>query len=371
MGCVLRALRTSKSAMQAVCLAVAAGLAATAAVLVKQNFVDAFVFSGVLVAVGLVTRHGRLIQRPRRVAITAASFLGGAAIGTVCAIVWSTTHGGPGPLAFAMFGFRSQATSVMEHWSWAAPESRLEQLVAIGFLSGTLLLLGQLALRHTRRLRRLDALPWALATTAAVELAGVLGGANFWVHYLIAFVPTVSLTAGLAAHRRMPGARATRQLVVVAVVMTAVISPVFAARAAHQERASYTTGRWVGASAAPSDTLVVTYTHSNVINASGLRPGYPYAWSLPTRTLDPHLDLLVSRLDERSVTTPKGPGSTAAPTWLVKWDPPNTWGLDPAGRLDGALRSHYHRVASICGHGVWLHDGVSRRLAPLPSPRGC
>jgi hypothetical protein len=105
---------------------------------------------------------------------------------------------------------------------------------------------------------------------------------------------------------------------------------------------------------------VVPFTHANVINASGLAPGYPYAWSLPVRTLDPRLSLLTGTLD-----------SGSAPTRVVRWDHPHAWGLDPGNRIDTALHAHYHPVGVVCGHPVWLHDGVSRHLAAPPPASAC
>jgi hypothetical protein len=108
------------------------------------------------------------------------------------------------------------------------------------------------------------------------------------------------------------------------------------------------------------DTVVVPFSHANVINAAGLHPGYPYAWSLPLRTLDPQLALLTHTLD--------GP---AAPTWVVRWDEPHTWGLDPGDRVDAELYGHYRAVGDVCGHVVWLHDGIHRALPPLPTASTC
>ncbi|MFZ2502780.1 MAG: hypothetical protein WAW88_08940, partial [Nocardioides sp.] len=212
--------------------------------------------------------------------------------------------------------------------------------------------------RH--RLGHPNPLAWAIAATAAVETAGVLAGGNFWAHYLIALIPMVALAAGLSVHRRVPGSRWTRRLIVAAASATAVISPIAAFNAAHGSSEAYTSGRWIAASARPGDSVVVPFTHANVINASGLSPGYPYAWSLPTRTLDPDLSLLVDTLT--------GP---AAPTWMIRWDPPHTWGLDPDNRVDAALKVHYRSVADVCGHAVWLHNDLDRRLAPSPPPSAC
>jgi hypothetical protein len=273
---------------------------------------------------------------------------------------WATDHGGVAALAYATLGFRADASAVMADWSWTAPRARLGHLGVVACLSGLLVLLLHLGWSHRRRLRRLDALPWAIAATATVEAVGVLAGANFWSHYLIALIPMVALAAGLSAHPRMPGRRWNRRLVVAAAATTALSSPVSAVMAASAPSATYTTGRWVAEAALPGDTLVVPFTHANVIEAAQLEPGYPYAWSLPARTLDPHLTLLTSALTGR-----------AAPSWVVRWDTAHTWGLDPDNRVDGALHSHYRAVAVVCGHTVWLHDGLSRRIAATPPRSAC
>jgi hypothetical protein len=158
----------------------------------------------------------------------------------------------------------------------------------------------------------------------------------------------------------VPGWRWTRRLIVLAAATTAFVSPVAAVTAATGSSAAYTTGRWIAASARPGDTLVVPFTHANVIDASGLMPAYPYAWSLPARTLDPRLTLLTSTL--------AGP---AAPTWVVRWDGPHTWGLDPHSRVGSELDAHYRAVAVVCGHAVWLHDGADRSLAMRPPGSAC
>jgi hypothetical protein len=117
---------------------------------------------------------------------------------------------------------------------------------------------------------------------------------------------------------------------------------------------------WLHASARPGDTIAVPFTHANVIDMSGLAPGYPYSWSLPVRTLDPRLTLLRSTL-----------AGAHAPTWVVRWDPPHSWGLDPHNRIGKVLRRHYREVATACGHPVWLHDGVRRHLAPDLTEEEC
>ncbi len=357
---LLRAVHVSTDRTQMVLLAILAGAAATMAMLMKQNFVDAFVFAAVLLTMGVATRANRLTYLPRKVLMIAAGFACGVVIPGAVTLAWASGHGGVGALEYATFGFRGDASAVMASWSWNAPLHRLGFLALLACWSGLLVLVLHLGWSHRRRFRHLDPLPWAISATAVVEASGVLAGENFWPHYLIALIPMVALAAGLSAHRRVPGWRWTRHLVVVAAATTALVSPIVAVIAATGSSQTYTTGRWVAESARPSDTLVVPFTHANVIDASGLSPGYPYAWSLPARTLDPHLTLLTSTLT--------GP---AAPTWVIRWDPAHTWGLDPDDRVDAALHTYYRAVALVCGHTVWLHDGVNRPLATIPPPSAC
>lgn len=357
---LLRAVRTSTSSPRTVLPALLAGAAAATAVLMKQNFVDAFVFAAVLLTTAVLTRAHRSAYPPSRILVIAAAFLSGAAAPTAATAAWANAHGGMGALGYAMFGFRADAAVVMAHWSWDAPLRRLGYLLLLACLSGMLFLAMHLVWSHQWRLRHLDPLAWAVAATATSEAVAVVAGENFWPHYLIGMVPMLALAAGLSAHGPGPGWRWTRRLIVVAVATTAVVSPAAAVVAAGDSSEAYTTGRWVAESARAGDTLVVPFTHANVIDASGLSPGYPYAWSLPARTLDPELRLLTSTLS-----------GSAAPTWVVRWDDPHTWGLDPRDRVDEALRTHYEAVAVVCGHAVWLHEGATRSVAAIPPPSAC
>jgi hypothetical protein len=44
----------------------------------------------------------------------------------------------------------------------------------------------------------------------------------------------------------------------------------------------------------------------------------------------------------------------------------DAWHIDAHDRIRLALATHYRKVAAVCGHTVFLHDGVRRTLA---SPR--
>ena len=183
-----------------------------------------------------------------------------------------------------------------------------------------------------------------------MELAGVIAGGSYWSHYLIGLLPMTVLAAGVVAGS---SERWTRRLVVVAVLVTVATAPPLAL-VAHREPAAARVGGWIAASARPGDTITVLYTHPNAAQASGLAPAYPYAWSLPVRTLDPGLTLLRDTLQGQ-----------AAPTWVVQWDPLSSWGLDRDRRLAALLESRYVHVADVCGQPVLLLRGVNRELAPL------
>jgi hypothetical protein len=113
------------------------------------------------------------------------------------------------------------------------------------------------------------------------------------------------------------------------------------------------TGRWLAAGGKPGDSVVVVYGQANVVFYSGMTTPYPFLWSLQTRTLDPHLDEMVGELS--------GPD---APTWVVQWTDPDTWGLDADGRLAGVIARRYVEVGRPCGAEVFLRRGVSRDVVP-------
>jgi hypothetical protein len=357
---LVRALHAPRGTTRSLLLGAVAGGSAAAAELMKQDFVDALAFATVLLVGAAASRRTRSVYRPAIVGAAALGFVVGVIAVATAALAWASGHGGLAALGYAMFGFRSDAARVIANWSWAAPERRLIELVQVSVLTGLSVLLLYLALGHARRLRSLGPLEWALGAAIGVELFGIVGGENFWTHYLIALVPTVALAAGLSANRRIPGWRLTRGLVVVSAAITAVVSPASAFASAHQPSQAYTVGRWVATAAEPTDSIVVPFSHANAVQASGLRPGYPYSWSLPVRTLDPGLSLLTATLS--------GP---AAPTWVVRWDAPHLWGLDPKGDVDEALHDHYRLAATVCGHAVWLHDGLTRPSPPPPPASQC
>ena len=368
MDATLRADRVASTRAAVWRLGLAAGAAAAAAALMKQSFVDGITFGVVLLGLRMV--RGRRDRPGSHLEASAlAAFLTGTSLTLVAVATWAAAQVKLDDLVYAVGGFRFDAARVLASWSPAAPIHRLQMLAVLVLVTGLgLLLLVSLA-SSWPFLRHPSPTTLAFAAAAAVEVVGIVAGGSYWAHYLIALVPVTVLTAGVIgvssdrwtarwARRRGSPGTGIRGLVVAAVVVTVVTTPV-AVAAVHRESAAATVGRWVGASARAGDSITVLYTHANAAQASGLPPAYPYAWSLPLRTLDPHLDLLVKTLEGQR-----------APTWVVQWDPLHYWGLDPHDRLEATLASHYREVGEVCGVPVLLQRGVDRRLAPVPGCSG-
>lgn len=334
-------------------LGVLSGASAASAVLIKQNFEDGLTFVGVFL-VGAVTL-GRFPWR--RVAAALVAFLVGVSGPLVGAVAWADAHGGVSALAFAMFRFRALAGDVITDGPLHAPELRLMDLGWLALASGMALLAAQVLFSQRPALLTRSPLVWAVTVTAAMELLGVVLGASYWPHYLIGLVPMLVFATGIACR---PGARsrtATRWLVVAVAAVTVVTAPVSAvAMHVHRSR-PHLVARWLASSSEHGDTVVVAFTHANVIGESGLASPYPYSWSLPVRTLDPGLALLTHTLNDGHI----------APTWVVRWNPPHSWGLDPHNHVAHALDAHYRKVAVVCGRAVWLHRGIDRTIGPLPT----
>ena len=351
---VLHAIYRSRSRRSAVVMSAVSGAAAALAMLDKQNFLDGFVFAAVLLLA--LTMRGRL-ARPRA-ALVLAGGLVGAALVLVPTLVWSAGHGGVDALLYATYGFRADAADVMRSGSLHAPEARAVELLWLAVTSGLVLVTAQLALGNWRAVWARSPLALACGAAFAVEVGGIVAGANYWPHYLIAPIPVISLAAGVAATRPGFGRWWTRTAVVAVGVITATGTPGVVA-AETNPSTPYLTGRWLAQVAHPGDSVVVPYSHANVIETSGLAAPYPYSWSLPVRTLDPDLRLFTGLLTSRD-----------APTWVVVWDDLHTWGLDSYNRVETALHHDYTQVGEACGHRVWLHRDEPRNTRSVPDPCG-
>jgi hypothetical protein len=331
------------------------GLVGACAVLVKQNFVDGLVFAVVLVSASAIT--GALEWR-------AAGRILGAAFGAVAGVtavtmLWAqTTASGVSGLLYAMYGFRSAAGQVVLAHSLSAPWARLDTLFAASLGSGALSLIVLYLASASSRSKRGDPSTLAIIAMLVVGLAGVAFGASYWVHYLIGLVPVLAMAVGtFGKSGRLPLRRVSYAVVAFVVGSAAAYSVVAAGSLSSSEVRDDALVQLLTAAGSDHDSVVVTYGHANVIEASGLRPGYRYLWSLPMRTLDPRLTLLTATLS-----------GNQAPEWLVRWDAFDSWGIDDSGRLADTVRADYRRVATVCGADVYLHVGVVRTVPSLPGP---
>ena len=103
--------------------------------------------------------------------------------------------------------------------------------------------------------------------------------------------------------------------------------------------------------------MLSAFGDADIPRASGMGSPYPYLWSLPSRTLDPHMALL------RSVLA--GP---EAPTWIVVRGSGTMQRLEDSGTRP-LIEERYHVVGSVCGRAIYLQRGLSR--PPLATDGHC
>ena len=270
--------------------ALLSGVAGASALLVKQNFFDGLAFAAALIVLTYLHRGlpGRVTLR-----ILGAGILG-ACLPLAVIVIWAGwTPVGVAGLWFAMYGFRSAAGQVIASHSVSAPEARLKGLLVAGALSGLLVIIGVHLGRTRRRLASGDAVIQAMLVMLVVGLAGVALGGSYWTHYLVGLVPVAALMAATLMSGVDRHAVARGAVALVAVSSLATTTVVAAAAPDIRPGTDVLVSRLLRAAAHPSDTVVVAYGQANIIQESGLRPAYPYLWSLPMRTLDPHLTRLI------------------------------------------------------------------------------
>jgi hypothetical protein len=120
------------------------------------------------------------------------------------------------------------------------------------------------------------------------------------------------------------------------------------------DRSAATVGDYLRDRAEPGETAYVLYAKVNILYYAGLRPAFPYNWSLMMRAA-PHAQAKL-RADLAS------PGR---PTWLVQWQRTRAFGLDRSGRTKRLVARYYHRVTTLCGHKLYLARGAHARAAPV------
>ena len=316
---------------------VGAGLLAVAAALIKQSFLDAG-FAGAVFL--LASRGPRLRQL--------AAYVAGALIPLAGVGVWlAAAHLSPGSLLYALFGFRIHALNVLAASS-VPLQVRLESLWLPITGSGLLALL-VIALRGLAVLRADRVLAVTLAAWLGAGAVGVLGGGSYWPHYLIQLLAPAAVLAAvaLAGMRAVPRAVVVAGLATVAIVGT--IDAVGPTRATRARSGVVDAGRYVRTHARPGDTQYVMYARANVGYYTGLPSPYPYAWSLLVRA-HPGATARLRQL----LASPR------RPTWIVGWQRPKAWGLDPGGATARALHAHYRVVAHVHGHPIYHRTSSPR-----------
>jgi 4-amino-4-deoxy-L-arabinose transferase-like glycosyltransferase len=343
--------------------ALGGGLLAGLALGFKQNLVGGVVFTAVLFVAS--TLGGRLSWRDLvRLALTASA---GAVVPLLGTMLWARAAGVDlDALWYAVYGFRFDAAGVLASGTGENETMRAVLLVVSALGAGMLLVIGGFVV-HIRGEWRDDApLTAAVAAMLLVDVAGLVLGGSFWRDYLFPLLPATALCAALLARRHSKRGVAMRSVISAAALSTVLLLVGWAGYQALglQEFDEVDTGRAMEAVADPGDTLVVFGGRADLQLTSGMRSPYEHLWSLPMRTLDPHLTDLESLL--------AGPD---APTWIVEWVPFETWN-DTAGETLAALvEERYvahgagcadsHRPARI----IWLLRGVDRDV-PAPDCHG-
>jgi hypothetical protein len=320
----------------------AAGALAVAAALIKQSFLDAGFAGVVFVAVSAGLDRDVRLRWP-------LAYVAGAAIPLAALLVWLAVAGlSLGSFVYALFGFRLDLLHTLATTNLPL-HVRLAHLRHPAWSSGLLLALAGavLGLWHLRRDRVLAV---TFAAWMAAATVGVLGGGSYFMHYLIELVP-VSCVAAAAL---VAGARLPIRLVALGVFVVVALNGAYdgAKTAAHHtpHRREFAIGNYIRDHARPGDTSYVMYARANVVYYTGLRQPYPYLWSLMVR-VRPGARVQLQRLL----------ASNQRPTWLVRWQRPRLWRLDPDGTTKRLLRSGYRRTAIVCGFPIYL-----RRDRPAP-----
>lgn len=337
-GCLLAAHRSRRARWL-----VGAGLLAVAAALIKQSFLDAG-FAGAVFLVASAVCDPRLRLR------WFAAYGAGALAPLVAVAGWLVAAQVPvSSLIYALFGFRVAALHTLSV-SKIPLAVRLHGLILPAAGSGLFIVL-VIACVGLRMLTRDRVLAITLAAWLAACATGVLAGGSYWPHYLIQLVAPAGLLAGAALAAIRPGPRIAAVGAFVAVAIVVTVGGVSHVRA--QPRSDIAVARYVRTHAGPGDTQYVMYARANVAYYTGLPSPYPYAWSLLVRALPGATTRLAHLLD-----------SPQRPTWVIGWQRPDQWQLDPHGAIARALHTRYRVVAHVRGHPIYHRTNPT---PPAPS----
>ena len=313
-----------------------AGVAAMAAVLVKQSMADGFVLAAVVVVWLSTHRRGRD-------AVEAIAYVGlGAVVCLGVVLVWAATHGtGPIGLWQAVITFRAQAAAVISGEANSATPGRALTLSTSFLASGAIVivLLGLLP-----GLSRRAGGPDVRLLAAAVlgwEVVGIAFGGSYWLHYLLGLVPGLVLAASVVAGSSAARVRWAAASLVYATT-AAVVATVGLVVHDTDVPSDVAVARYLADHKAAGDTGVVGFGNPAILEAAGLGSPYPQLWSLPVRVLDPGLVEFTHVM-----------GGPDAPTWaVVNGASLATWGVDTS-RAQAVFDRDYHLVDVIGDYRVY------------------
>ena len=334
--------------------AVAAGVLAAAAPLVKQSLLE-----GLLLLAGLVLAGwwGRGADRRRALVVGGGGLLG-ALIPCAFFVLWLAAASiGPADAWHDLVGSRGVAFDAI--WSSSPDDSvrRAGQLLVLGTVAGLLPVVCTWLL-GARRGRVCGSVEARLITLLLVfGVVGIASGGAYWPPYLLQLAPAAVLAAGaMAPSVSVPGAwmrGSSRMIATAALVGTLVSGVVYAT--VPSAWSSQRIGEWLAGSKAAGDTGFVAYGLPSVLEAADMPSPYPHLWSAAMRTLDPEQIRLRATL-----------AGATAPTWIVQVNGLDAWGIDDGSRLRDLVDQRYRIVTEICGYRVWLRQDVTRELAAPP-----
>ena len=131
-------------------------------------------------------------------------------------------------------------------------------------------------------------LRWPAVALLGWELAVVLLGGSYWLHYLMGLVPGLVLLAAAAAQRKLEAGPTLVLPYAAALVST--VAAVGYVVAVPIDRPEAPVIDYLQAEASPGDTAVVAFGGANILRETGMTSPYEHLWSLPVRVRDPELD---------------------------------------------------------------------------------
>ena len=323
----------------------AAGAAASTALLLKQSFIDGLALGGIAVMVATPIRG-----LPQRL----ASFGAGVCIPVVIVIGAAHATGSSlSSLGYAIAGFRMDAADVLASNAISTSTRAIRMSAGLG-ASGYLLLIPLTGIGLATSMRHHPRQAACLATWLAASWAGVLGGGYFWTHYMIGAAPVMAVLSTLGMRTLITRTRRTKPHRIHAMLIGSFLAMHAAGVLAsmhltggQQQEPAVAAGRFVRDRAGPNDTVYVLYARANAAYYAHITPAFPYQWSLMYRTI-PNMDHQVSRMLR----------GCHAPTWIIAWDHPTYYGMDRSGAIRKLVSDRYMRVGTP--HGV----PILRAIAP-------